>query len=104
MNLLLINFEKTGFIHFKMKNAYEMNGKLQYENKFIANLSDTKILGLCLHNTMDWGVHIDHIIPKVSSAWYAIRTLNTNNVTRIVNNDILYLSSLINDIWHNILV
>ena len=24
---------------------------------------------------MDWRVHIDHLIPKLSSAWYAIRTL-----------------------------
>ena len=41
VDLLLLNFEKTGFIHFKTKNAHEINGKLQYENKFIANLSDT---------------------------------------------------------------
>jgi hypothetical protein len=60
-----------------MKNVCEISGKLQYENKFIANLSDTKFLGLCLHNTMDWRVHIDYIIPKLSSAWCAIRTLNT---------------------------
>jgi len=38
-------------------------------------LSDTKFLGLCLNNIMDWRVHIDHLIPKLSSAWYAIRTL-----------------------------
>jgi len=37
VNLLLLNFEKTGFIHFKTKNACEVNSKLQYENKFIAN-------------------------------------------------------------------
>jgi hypothetical protein len=71
-----------------MKNACEINDKLQYENEFVANLSDTKFLGLCLNNTMDWRVHIDHIIPKLSAAWYAIRTLNRNNVTRNVNNDI----------------
>ena len=27
--------------------------------------------------------------------------LNTNNVTKNANNDILCLISLINDIWHN---
>jgi hypothetical protein len=48
-NLLLLNFEQTGFIHFKTMNAGEINGNLQYENKFIANLSDTKFLGLCLN-------------------------------------------------------
>ena len=46
VNLLLLNFEKkTGFIHFKTQYARQINGKLQYENKLIANLSDTKFLG-----------------------------------------------------------
>ena len=53
----------------------KLNSKLWYETKFIANLSDTKFLGLCLNNTMVWRVHVDHLIPKLSSAWYAIRTL-----------------------------
>jgi hypothetical protein len=35
------------------QNAHEINGKLQYENKFIANLLDTNFLGLCLTNTVD---------------------------------------------------
>jgi hypothetical protein len=46
INLSLLHFEKkTGFINFKTKNSSEMNGKFQYENKFIVNLSDTKSLG-----------------------------------------------------------
>ena len=61
--------KKTGFICFKTKNACEINGKLQYENKFIADLSDTKFRGLYLSNTMDWRVHIDHLRPNLSSAW-----------------------------------
>ena len=38
-------------------------------------LSDTKFLGLCLNNTMDWRVHRDHLMPKLSSAWHVVRTL-----------------------------
>ena len=66
VNLLLLHFEKTGFIHLKTNKACEINSKLQYENKFIANLSDTKCLGLCFNNTMDQRVHINHLIPKLS--------------------------------------
>jgi hypothetical protein len=58
-----------------MQNAHELNGKLQYENKFIANFSDTNFVGLCLTNTMDWRVHIDHLMSKLSPAWCAMRTL-----------------------------
>jgi len=75
VHLLSLNFEKAGFIHFKTNNAQEINGKLQYGNKFIGDLSDTKFLGLCLNNTMDWRIHTDHLIPKLSSAWCAIGTL-----------------------------
>ena len=74
-NLLLLTFEKTGFIHFETKNACDINGTLKYENKFIVNLSDTKFLGLRLHSTTDLRVHTDHLISKLSSEWYAIRTL-----------------------------
>jgi len=94
---------KTALIHSKTKNAYKIGCKLLYENKVIADLSNTKYVGLCLHNTLDWRGHIDYIIPKLSSAWYAIRTLNTNDVPRNVNNDTCCLMSLINGIWHNIL-
>jgi hypothetical protein len=47
----------------------------QYENKCIATLSDTKFLGLHLHNTLDWRGHIDQLVLKLISALYAIRTL-----------------------------
>jgi hypothetical protein len=68
VNSLLLDLKKTGFIHFKTKNAHEINSKLQYENKFIADLSDTKYLELCLNNIMDWRVNIDYLIPKLRSA------------------------------------
>jgi hypothetical protein len=49
---------------------------LQYENKCITTSSDTKCLALYLNNTLDWRGHMDQLIPKLSSAFYAIRTLN----------------------------
>jgi hypothetical protein len=56
-------------------NAHLFDCTLQYENKCIATLSDTKFLGLYLHNTLDCRGHVDQLIPKLSSALYAIRTL-----------------------------
>ena len=76
---LLLNFGEGGgggsFTHFTTKNACGINSKLQYENKFIANLSYIKFLVSCPNSKMDWRVHIDYLIPNLSSAWYAIRTL-----------------------------
>jgi hypothetical protein len=52
-----------------------MRYTINCNKKNIANLSDIKFLGLCLNNTMDWTVHTDQLIPKLTSAWHAIRTL-----------------------------
>ena len=53
---------------------------------------------------MDWKVQIDHVVPKLSSAWYAIRTLKQGmSQETLIRNDMLCLFSLINDIRHNIL-
>jgi hypothetical protein len=67
--------KKTGFANFRARNAPVFDCTLQYETKCIATLSDTKFLGLCLHNMLDWRGHIDQLIPMLSSALYAIRTL-----------------------------
>jgi hypothetical protein len=41
-------------------------------NKKIANICTTKFLGLTLDNTFFWKNHIDTIIPKLSSACFAV--------------------------------
>jgi len=44
VNLLLSKLKKkTCSINFKTENAHQIDCKLQYENKLIANLSDTKL-------------------------------------------------------------
>jgi hypothetical protein len=94
--------KKPGSINFKTKNARQIDCKLQYGNKFIANLSDTKFLALYLPITLGCRGHIEHLVAKLSTAWYASRS-KTNYAIRNINNDMLCLFSLINHTWHNIL-
>jgi hypothetical protein len=44
-------------------------------NKKIANVCNTKFLGLTLDNTLCWRTHIDTIVPKLSSASFALRVV-----------------------------
>ena len=44
-------------------------------NKKIANVYNTEFLGLTLDNTLSWRTHIDTIIPKLSSARFALRVI-----------------------------
>ena len=53
----------------------QINFNITYGNKKIANTCNTKFLGLTLNNTLSWKTHIDTIIPKLSSATFAIRAV-----------------------------
>jgi hypothetical protein len=60
-----------------MKNIYEYDHDInvEYDNKKICNSSDIKFLGINIINTMSWKSHIDQLLPKPSSACYAIRAV-----------------------------
>jgi hypothetical protein len=74
-NLLFLNFSKTEFMKFNIKNAYEHDIKILYDNTEISNLSCIKFLGVNFANTFSWKNHIDSLIPKLSSACYAVRAM-----------------------------
>jgi hypothetical protein len=60
---------------------------ITYGNKTIAHTCNTKFLGLTLNNTLSWKSHIDTIVPKLSSATFAIRAVKpflSHNSLRMV--------------------
>ena len=73
-NLLFLNFSKTEFIKFKTKNIYEYDHDIntEYDNKKISNSYHIKFLGINIVNTLSWKNYIDQILPKLSSACYAM--------------------------------
>ena len=71
-NLLSLNLDKTHFIHFITKSSSSIDFNIVHGNKKIANVYNTKFLGLTLDNTLSWRTHIDTIIPKLSSASFAL--------------------------------
>jgi len=75
-NLLSLNLDKTHFIHFVTKNSSSIDFNIIHGNKKIANVYNTTFLGLTLDNTLSWRIHIDTIIPKLSSASFAFSSLD----------------------------
>ena len=57
------------------KNSSLIDLNISHGNKKIANICNTKFLGITLDNTLSWKTHIDTIIPKLSSACFAIRAV-----------------------------
>jgi len=51
-NLLSLNVDKTHFIHFVTKNSSSIDFNIINGNKKIANVYNTKFLGLTLDNTL----------------------------------------------------
>jgi hypothetical protein len=75
INLLSLNLDKTHYMQFMTKNSSLIDFNITHGNKKIANVCNTKFLGLTLDNTLPWKTHIDTIIPKLSSASFAMRTV-----------------------------
>jgi hypothetical protein len=70
-NLLSLNADKTQYT----KTISLIDLHVVYKNKEISNTSKTKFLGLTLDNTFSWKNHIDTIVPKLSSACFAVRAV-----------------------------
>ena len=73
--MLSWNLDKTHFIHFVSKNSSSIDFNIIHGNKKIANVYNTKFLGLTLDNTLFWRIRIGTITPKLSSASFALRVV-----------------------------
>jgi hypothetical protein len=45
------------------------------KNKCISKVNDLNFLGLNINNTLSWKTHIEKILPKLSSACFAMQTV-----------------------------
>jgi hypothetical protein len=75
-NLLSLNLDKTHYMQFVTKNSSVVDLKIIHGSNNITNTCSIKFLGITLDNTLSWKTHIDTIIPKLSSACFAIEQLN----------------------------
>jgi len=58
INFLLLNSEKTHYIHFITKNNPTINMKTDYDNKLIPNILHTKFHVINIDSTLSWRTHI----------------------------------------------
>ena len=74
-NLLSLNLDKAHFIQFLTQNSSSVDLNIMHGSKKITNVYNTKFLGLTVDNTLSCRNHIDTIIPKLSSASFALRVV-----------------------------
>jgi hypothetical protein len=74
-NMLYLNYDKTYFMQFVTKKNKEIDMQVNFANKCIANISNTKVLGLTIDAFMSWKDHIKELTTKLNKACYAIRLI-----------------------------
>jgi hypothetical protein len=76
-NLLSLNVDKTHYMQFVTRTSSLLELNIFHGNKKIANTYYTKFLGLTLDNTLSWKVYIDSVVPRLSSACFAMRMVKS---------------------------
>jgi len=77
INLLSIIADKTHHIQFKTKNKPTCDINIVWNENLITALPKIKFLGIYIQDSTKWNYRIDYIIPKLSSACYAMRSIKT---------------------------
>ena len=91
-NKLVLNLDKTNITKFITNNSSHSALCIGYKEKYIEETVNTKFLGLQIDNHLTWKNHIAQIIPKLSAACYAVRSMA--HITNITNCQINLLCTL----------
>jgi len=75
VNQLILNYNKTHYLQFNMKNNWDYNLKLNYRGNYIKSSSNTKFLGLIIDDSLSWKAHIGQMMSKLNTACFVIRTI-----------------------------
>jgi len=73
-NLDLI-LDKKKIIKFTTKNSAHSILHLGYKEKYMEQTVNTKFIVLQIDNHINWKNHIEEMIPKLSEACYAVRSM-----------------------------
>jgi hypothetical protein len=74
-NSLSLNINKTYFTHYFSKSIAHSEINIIYENNYITKVNELKFLGVNINNTLTWNSHIEKNLPKLSSAFFAMRLI-----------------------------
>jgi hypothetical protein len=74
-NGLSLNTEKANIVAFSSNHLPNDLFQIAYQNKTIKVATNIKFLWLELDKCVNWKNHIDKILPRMSSAGYAVRSM-----------------------------
>ena len=75
INQLVLNYNKTHYLQFNMKNSEDYDLQLNYQDNYVKRSPHTKFLGLIIDDSLSWKVHTDQMMPKLNTACFLIRMI-----------------------------
>jgi hypothetical protein len=93
---LILNLNKMNIMKFIAKNSSHSTLHIGYKEKYTEEIENTKFLGLQTDNQIDYKNHIEQMIPKLSAACYAIRSMvHVGNINKLKSIYFTYPHSII---------
>jgi hypothetical protein len=84
VNRLSLHIEKTNIVKFTENHLQNNLFQITYQTKMMKEATNIKFLGLELDRCVNQKHHIEKILPKMSSACYAVRsTYHFSSVTML---------------------
>jgi hypothetical protein len=74
-NNLVPNLDKTNIMKLTTKYSPHSNLHIGYKDKYVGERVNTKFLGLQAYNLIYWKDHIEQMIPKLSGAYFAVKSM-----------------------------
>ena len=85
-NFLSLNFEKTHYNYFIIRDNTAINMKIGYDSKLIHFVLYTTFLEMSIDITLSWRAHIEWLISKLHTGSYIISSIKpyTSHITLII--------------------
>ena len=77
INQLVLNYNKTHYLQFSMKNSRNYDLELNYQGNYVKSSTNTTFLGLIINNSLLWKAHIYQMMSELNSACFVIQTIQT---------------------------
>jgi hypothetical protein len=75
-NGLSLNIDKTNAVKFIVSHSQEDSFQIPYKDKEIKQITNIKFLGLEIDQCLNWKTHTEQLIPRLSSACYAVTSVS----------------------------
>ena len=72
INQLVLNYNKTHYLQFNMKNSRDYDLKLNYQGNYVRSSTNIKFLGLIIDDSLSWKAHIDQMMSKLNTVCFVI--------------------------------